>query len=355
MNAGERETKAPPYIDGAELARLVPVARAVEVLEEALRGGLDPEDTPRRPVMEVPAGQVLLMPAAWRDHAGVKIATVAPGNPALGLPRIQGSYLLLDGRTLAPLALLDGIALTSLRTPAVSALAVRHLARERAGSLLVFGTGPQARGHVTALRAVRPVERVTVVGRDAARTAAFAARCAAEGFESRALAADDTAAVRAAVAEAELIACCTTARTPLFPGELVRDDATVVAVGSHEPGARELDEVLIARSTVFVEARTAALAEAGDLITPLRSGTITDGHLTGNMAELVIGGGVPATGPRVFKSVGMAWQDLVVAAAAYHAWAAPHPEGVDGGRRARSTSMSRDPVQPRERREKDTG
>ncbi|WP_428834672.1 ornithine cyclodeaminase family protein, partial [Nonomuraea maheshkhaliensis] len=162
-----------PYLDAATLERLVPMGRAVAVLEEALRAGLDPEATPQRPVVDVPAGQLLLMPAATRRYAGVKAVSIAPANPERGLPRIQGTYLLFDGDTLAPLAAMDGIALTSLRTPAVSALAVRHLAEPGARRLVVFGSGPQAYGHVPALREVRPVEDVTVVGRDAGRAEAL--------------------------------------------------------------------------------------------------------------------------------------------------------------------------------------
>ncbi|MEV4218217.1 ornithine cyclodeaminase family protein [Nonomuraea sp. NPDC049725] len=320
-----------PHLDADTVRRLVPVAGAVRLLEEALLGGLDPEATPQRPVVDLPAGQLLLMPAAAGRYAGVKAATVAPGNAALGLPRIQGTYLLFDGRTLAPLATMDGIALTSLRTPAVSALAVRHLAEPDAGDLLVFGTGPQAWGHVEALAEVRPVRRVTVVGRDPGRAGAFAARCRELGLEAEALTgrgdqtgekAGDQAGERvgAAVARADLVVCCTTARQPLFDGALVRDRATVVAIGSHEQDARELDGELIARSCVVVEARSAALAEAGDVVIPIRHGTITTHHLAGNLAELVAGRVVPGDGPRVFKGTGMAWQDLVVAAAAYEAW-----------------------------------
>ncbi|MGW2216237.1 ornithine cyclodeaminase family protein [Nonomuraea sp. NPDC001684] len=322
-----------PYIDGPVLERLVPVGRAVAVLEQALRDGLDPELTPRRPAVDLPAGQLLLMPAAAGRYAGVKAVTVTPDNPGRGLPRIQGTYLLLDGPTLAPLAALDGIALTSLRTPAVSALAVAHLAEPDARRLVVFGSGPQAYGHVLALREVRPVEHVTVVGRDPARAAALAAQCRALDLTAEPLTAGaptaeastaEAAAVPGAVADAiraaDLVACCTTAAQPLFPGKLARDGVTVVAVGSHEPGVRELDGDLVARATVVVEARSAALEEAGDVIIPIRHGTITSGHLAGNLAELIAGRVVAGPGPRVFKSTGMAWQDLVVAAAAYEAW-----------------------------------
>jgi ornithine cyclodeaminase/alanine dehydrogenase-like protein (mu-crystallin family) len=333
-----------PHIDGVTLRRLLPVAGAVRALSEALLGGLDPDAGPQRPVVDLPAGQLLLMPASYGRHAGIKVASVAPANPGRGLPRIQGAYLLFDGATLTPLATMDGVALTSLRTPAVSALAVRHLARPGARALTVFGTGPQAFGHVEALREVRPIERVTVVARDPAKARAFAARCSALGLTAgtsspdratspdcatspdRATSTDGTAggvsaAVAEAVASADVIACCTTAREPLFPGALVADGATVVAVGSHEPDAREIDGELARRSTVVVESRRAALAEAGDLVIPLRSGLITEDHLAGDLAELVKGTVEPGPGPRVFKSVGMAWEDLVVAAAVHDAWA----------------------------------
>ncbi|GAA2373224.1 ornithine cyclodeaminase family protein [Nonomuraea africana] len=306
-----------PYVEGLE--GLVPLARAVAVLEETLASGFDPERVPARTAAPAGQGEFLIMPAAAGRYAGVKVVSVAPGNPARGLPRIQGVYLLFDGDTLAPLAAMDGLALTALRTPALSALAVKHLAPPDAARLLVFGTGPQAWGHVLALREVRPLEHVTVAGRDPGRTAAFAGRCRELGLSAEALF-PEPALIAAAVGEAELIACCTTSRTPLFPGKLTRDSATVVAVGSHEPDAREIDDDLVARATVVVEARGAALSEAGDVVIPLRGGTITSGHLAGNLADLVAGRVTLGRGPRVFKSVGMAWEDLVVAAAAYEAW-----------------------------------
>jgi ornithine cyclodeaminase/alanine dehydrogenase-like protein (mu-crystallin family) len=276
-------------------------AVAADVLERALVAGLDPEAGPPRSVADVPAGQILMMPAAAPGYAGVKVVTVAPGNR--DLPRIQGVYLLLDGATLAPIALLDGVALTAVRTPAVSAVAVRRLAAPDAATLVVFGTGPQAWGHVRALRAVRPIERVVVVGRS--RTGEFVARCRDAGL-------DASAGTPEAVAGADVVACCTTAREPLFPGDLVAAHAVVVAVGSHEPVAREVDGELVARSQVYVESRAAALREAGDLIIPGVTG------VAGNLADLVTGRArVAPDRPKLFKSVGMAWEDLVVAVAAY--------------------------------------
>lgn len=278
---------------------------AVEALRAALRDGLDPEADPARSVVPVSHGQLLLMPAEWGRYAGVKVATVAPDNPARGRPRIQGTYLLLDAETLSPLATLDGPALTAVRTAAVSALAVDVLAPMSASLLVVFGTGPQARGHVAAIRAVRPVSSVVVVGRSAAQE--FASEV------------DGRVGTPADVASADVVVCATTARTPLFDGTLLPAGAVVVAVGSHEPDAREVDDAVVGGSTVVVEARSAALREAGEVVQAVTAGVLEPSTLVG-LADVVRGMAVVEPGrPVLFKSVGMAWEDLVVAASSWEA------------------------------------
>ncbi|MER7988103.1 ornithine cyclodeaminase family protein [Streptomyces noursei] len=307
-------TPQPPRIlDEADLLRALPMATAVEALRTALRDGPDPEADPPRTIVPVEHGQLLLMPAHRSRYAGVKVATVAPDNPAAGLPRVQGQYLLFDAPTLAPLALLDGVALTTVRTAAVSALAVDLLAVPDAGHLVVFGTGPQARGHLAALRTVRPLTRVTVVGRTPANVERFVT--AARHDTGLAIEAGEPSAV----ADADLVACCTTARTPLFDGALLPPHATVAAVGSHERGSREVDGTTVLRSTVVVESRAAAAREAGDLIPELESGRLAREELV-TLAALA-GGAATADPerPRLFKGVGMAWEDLAVAGAAYEA------------------------------------
>ncbi|MFC9584283.1 ornithine cyclodeaminase family protein [Streptomyces yangpuensis] len=292
-------------------------AAAADALAAALRGGLDPEGCPPRSAIGVPGdGELLLMPAASGAYAGVKIAGVAPGNPARGLPRITGSYLLLDGPTLCPLALLDGAALTSLRTPAVSALALRHLAPAgRPLRLVLFGSGPQAYGHLEAVRAERELAGVVVVARNREGAERLVAHARTLRLPARTGTPQD-------VADADLVVCCTTAREPLFDGRLVRPGALVVAVGSHEPTARETDTALVRRAAVYVESRAAALREAGDLLVPEAEGAIGPGHITGTLADLVAGrapGGGERGCPQLFKSVGMAWEDLAVAVALYEA------------------------------------
>ena len=302
---------APPFLDAAAVEALSP-GEAVDALEAALRGGLDPDADPPRQAVPAETGEILVMPSASPGAAGVKLVTVAPANPGRGLPRIQGVYVLFDAVTLAPAALVDGIALTNLRTAAVSALAVRHLATPRARRLLVFGTGAQGWAHVGALRAVAPaIERVDVVARDRGRVEAFVARCAREhGVEARVATPD-------AVAEADVVVCATTAREPLFDGARVRDDATVVAIGSHEAAAREVDDALAGRATVVVESRGSALREAGDVIAAIGAGALDAGALV-PLAAVVCGEATPDPGrPRLFKSTGMAWEDLVVAAAVH--------------------------------------
>jgi ornithine cyclodeaminase/alanine dehydrogenase-like protein (mu-crystallin family) len=289
-------------MDADAVAAAMPMTSAIEALKDALRDGLDPEAGPPRTTAPLSAGHLLLMPAEWGRYAGIKVASVAPGNGDLGLPRIQGHYLLLDAKTLAPLRILDGIALTAIRTAAVSALAADALAPPDAARLVVFGSGPQAHRHVRAMRAIRPVSEVIVVGRDPDRAQALVSWCERDGMTARAGTPDD-------VATADLVVCATTARTPLFDGASLPAQAVVVAVGSHEPDAAELDRATMRRGPVVVEARSAALREAGDVIQAgLRADDLVD------LAALVRDG---CPGATVFKSVGMAWEDLVLAAHAH--------------------------------------
>jgi ornithine cyclodeaminase/alanine dehydrogenase-like protein (mu-crystallin family) len=298
-----------PYLDGETLLSLVPWSAAITALENAL----GTVKSPPRTSVPTANGQLLLMPAETATAVGVKLVGVAPGNPAAGLPRIQALYVLFDAATLTPRALIDGTTLTTLRTPAQSALAVRDLAAPEAASLVVFGAGPQAWGHVHAIAAIRPVGEVTIVGRDQRRAADLVERLVAEGIPAIAGTADD-------VRGADIVVCATTARQPVFDGRLLAENACVVAVGSHESDARELDDTVFRRATrVVVEERETALREAGDVIQAIAAGALAADDLTaiGDLAGLP-----PATGLTVFKGVGMGWQDLAVAEAAHTAWLA---------------------------------
>ena len=289
------------YLDADTVTALGPAA-AVQAVTDALRDGLDPATDPARTTTHLATGQFLLMPSQTSTTAGVKVATVAPGNPARGLPRIQATYLLFDRDTLALRAALDGTALTTLRTPAVSVAAV--LPRLPDGPLRVaaIGSGPQACAHVTTLASVRTLGRCTYLVRDPSRTPLDAVALATRPAEE-------------ALRSADVVICATSARTPLFDSTLLRDDAVVIAVGSHEPDARELESALLRRATVVVDDVITSLREAGDVVLAIAEGAIDRADLV-PMRDIVTGVTEMSTDRRmVFKSVGMSWQDLVVAEA----------------------------------------
>ncbi|GIF63930.1 ornithine cyclodeaminase [Asanoa ishikariensis] len=273
---------------------------AVDAITAALVAGLDPAaDLPRQTV-PLRGGEFLLMPSERSQaYAGIKVVTVAPDNPTRGLPRIQASYLLFDAESLSLRAVLDGTALTTLRTPAVSVAAVRSrlLAMPGPLRLAVFGAGPQAHGHAATLAATVPIASTTHLVRDDLGTPR----------------AEDV--LRAA----DVVVCATSARTPLFDANLIQDHAVVIAVGSHEPDAREVPAALCARATVVVEDVATALREAGDVCLAVRDGAMRTDDLV-PMRDIVTGRVRPARDrPLLFKSVGMSWEDLVVAEAVIRA------------------------------------
>jgi len=231
---------------------------------------------------------------------------------------IQGLYILLDAETGTPTALLDGIEMTGLRTAAVSLAAVRDrlLAGQHPLRVVVFGAGIQACSHLRALFAVvdgkRAVGDVVVAVRsphdvkvhDIVESADVPAAVVGIG----------TPEADRAVADADLIMCTTRSDEPLFDGTLVRDGSTVICVGAYEPHAREVDDELIARSFVMVEDPATALREVGAVISALAAGRFDSERLIPltACADLDVGG---ATSPLVFISVGMSWEDLVIASA----------------------------------------
>jgi ornithine cyclodeaminase len=298
-----------PYIDADQLRSLLPMSAAIDALEDAFAtaagGG------PPRTHIDVPGGDLLLMPAYGPGGVGVKLVTVAPDNPGRGLPLIHGLYVLFAAGTMAPTALIDGAAMTGLRTAAVSGLATRHLARDDASRLLVFGAGTQAHAHVAAMHAVRRIEHVVVVSRTAESAAALVERLRAEGVDAR-------VGTPAALSSADIVCTCTTSDTPVVDGTLLAAGTHINAVGAYKPHARELDSETMRRGRVVVEQRAAALEEAGDLLLAISDGAMTPAHIVADLGEVVTGATVRESDEHitVFKSVGLALEDLSIAAAA---------------------------------------
>ena len=253
-------------------------------------------------------GVTLVMPARLEDDVGAKLVSVFEGNRDAGLPVVSGAFLLLDGRTGLPRAVLEAGALTAIRTGAASGLATDLLARPAAGVLAVFGAGVQARTQVEAVRAVRPVREVRVIALDADHAAGFAAEL--EGVDARAVA-DPAEALRGA----DIVVTATTSAEPVFPAGAVEPGCHINGVGSYTPEMREVPGELVGRARVVVDSREAALAEAGDIV-----GAIAEGRLAAeDLVELgeIVNGSAPgrqADGEvTFFKSVGLAVQDIALA------------------------------------------
>lgn len=290
-------------VSAEELFSALPLAAAIDALEDVFAGPL-PEG-PARSHHSIGAGELLVMPAWDARLATVKLVTVNPANPGRGLPSVQGVCVCFDADTSSVRAILDAAALTALRTAAVSGLATRYLARPEAERVVVFGTGVQARWHVEAMRAVRPVSDVVIVGRNPGR-----AKELASVLGARLGVAED-------VRQADIVCTCTTSTAPVFSGSLLAPGSHVNAIGAYSPSARELDDDAVRDALVVVETRAAALAEAGDVIVPLATGALAEASLA-ELGAVVRGeaGRISAGQRTVFKSVGQAFEDLAVAAAA---------------------------------------
>ena len=304
-----RDSSALPFVTAADFDGLVSYEEAINALEGALRTGTATEHTPLRSRTDLPHGHLLYMPSQVDGVVGVKMASVSPTNHERGLPRIQGLVILSDSLTLRPAVIFDAAGFTVLRTAALSGLAVRHLAPADASTLVVFGAGPQARGHIEAIRAVRPLRRVIVVGRSPERARELVAWAVESGLAAE-------VGTPAAVGEADIVACCTSASAPLFDSASLRDDATVVAIGSHSPDAREVDTALVARAFVTVETRASSFAEAGDIILACRDGVAADRAVDAELADVVKEPRTTVSGLHLFKGVGEAWCDVTIAALA---------------------------------------
>ena len=293
-----------PFITAETLVAILPMVDAIDALEKTFAAPALPTSPPRQH-MATTSGELLTMPAWGDPGVGVKIVTIDAANPERGLQLIHGVYVLFSPDTHEPLAIFDGGALTKIRTAAVSGLATRHLARANASHLVVFGAGVQAAGHIDAMRAVRPIERVTIVARHEDAVRALATEAGGSPGTP-----DD-------VAEADIVCTCTTSSTPVFNGSLVSTGIHINAIGAYKPTDRELDDAAISAGRVIVETKDAAQAEAGDIVLALESGAIEGPQIEELSAVVQSHGRATDDEVTVFKSVGVAFEDLAVAAAAY--------------------------------------
>jgi ornithine cyclodeaminase len=259
------------------------------------------------------ADQTLLLMPAWEGgkSVGIKIVTITPGNGARNLPAVQGIYLLMDGATGAPSALMEGKTLTVRRTAAASALAASFCARKDAALHLMVGAGALSRPLIEAHRAVRPIAKTLLWARDAAKAEEQAKTLAKAG-----IAVEVAKDLEAAARKADVISCATLSAEPLIRGAWLKPGAHLDLVGAYLPELRESDDAAVQRATLFVDTRAGALKEGGDLLQPLKAGIIRESDVAAELADLCKGrhpGRKSEAEITLFKSVGTAIEDLAAA------------------------------------------
>lgn len=259
-----------------------------------------------------------LMPAYMRSTGALaaKLVSFFPQNAAKSLPTHLAVILLWDSATGEVLALMDGRLITEMRTAATSAAATQVLARPQARVLAILGSGVQARSHLEAMQQVRSIAEARVWS----RTAANVRRFVDEVRPHAAFAVRACPSAEEAVRDADLIVTATSATMPVLRGAWVAPGAHINAVGAPRPNWRELDTDAIRRARVFVDSRAGALAESGDLLVPIEEGAISADHIRGEIGEVLAGAVLGRTDSQevtVFKSLGMAVEDVVTAQFVY--------------------------------------
>lgn len=304
-------------IDSATVRSLYTIADAIPAMADALarfsagtayqhpRVTVEPPDTD---------GMVLLMPAATDTTLALKMLSMFPRSVSRGLPSVQGLIVLVDAVFGEPVAIIDGTAVTEIRTAAVTALATDWLAPENADTLTLIGAGAQARGHLVALARVRPWAGIRMHSRTAERAAALAEWAGEQG-----IAVEVVGSVAEAVRGASVICTVTSACSPVVAARDVAEGGVHInAVGAFGATCRELPSELVARSRLFVDSREAALREAGDVMIPMAEGVVRPDVIAGEIGGVLTGGkGRLGDELTIFKSLGLPVEDLMTSQMIY--------------------------------------
>lgn len=312
-------------VTAADIAAVLTYRDLVDALAEAFRSDITVPLRHHHPIPQpdgVPEAMLLLMPA-WTaagdgSFVGTKIVSVYPGNGARNLPAIYGSYVLSSGETGAPLAILDGTALTAWRTAAASALASRALSRVDSTRMVMVGAGALAPHLIQAHAAVRPLRHVAIWNRSRDKALALA-----EGMAGLVPGVSVTVAtdLQSAVEEADIVSSATISAEPLVSGAWLKPGAHLDLVGGFTPRMRETDDVAVTRASLFVDTRKGGLNEAGDIVDPLKRGIIAESDVKADLFDLARKTHPGRTGAdeiTLFKSVGTALEDLAAAMLVWH-------------------------------------
>jgi len=283
----------------------------IRVIREAFIRGFGAVHMPARTILNMDDAVLLVMPCydSALHAAGVKLVSVS------AKAGVQAVYELLDPKTGIALARMEANYLTDARTAATSAVATDMLARKDVETLGIFGNGRQARAHFAALPRVRKFKRFLVCGSGRSDLAAFCEQMKNDLGLNVELANAETV-----TQESDVICTCTTATEPLFGGNWLRPGTHLNLVGAFQPETREVDDIAIERSYVVVDTYEGALQEAGDLLIPIKNGTIDRSHIAADLHEIAAGkkaARANAESITLYKSVGCAVEDLVTAQLIY--------------------------------------
>jgi ornithine cyclodeaminase len=308
----------PPFISNDELTKILPPLQVIRMFSTMLENPKFQHQTPSRLNVPNSAGHLLIMPSEIENFYGIKIAAVVPDNPLHGKPRIQASYLLLDAKTMQLLATFDGAALTLMRTPALSVAIANLITPATSVSVTIFGTGPQALAHANYLGLIREIKSLTFVSRKSQKPAEIVQQLSSQPKLLRVIQNTDVNLVNRELGKSDLVITATSAPTPLFDSDLLSETCAVISVGSHEPDRAEIDSKFLSRAMILVEDKETAKRESGEIAQALASQKIN----YENIHEIDQVFKLSKTedflkNPRFYKSVGVAWQDLLVAIEAY--------------------------------------
>ena len=303
-------------LSAEDVRRALPMSGAIEAMRSAFgQLSANQADVPLRTRLETDQGLLLFMPAYLKQsrEIGFKMVSIWGDNPSRGLPAILALAAVIDPDTGQPSALINGEALTALRTGAGGGLATDLLARPEANVVAVFGSGVQARAQLEGACAVREVTEVRIVGRTPASVEAFAEEIRAW---PKAPAVSIVNNRKKAVEGADIIIAATTSETPVFDGRDLSPGTHITGVGSYAPHMQEVDEVTVKQAKIVVDSLPACLAEAGDLIIPIEKNIISQRDIHGELGSIVNGEIPGRESPEeitFFKSVGVAVQDAAAA------------------------------------------
>jgi ornithine cyclodeaminase len=315
-----QSTRPPLHLDALSTAKALPWPELIDALEHGFTQVC--ESPPRHQhKFEVPneqAGSLLLMPA-WRvgQYIGVKQVLVIPENGKRGLSVVNASYSLFNATTGQLLALIDGETLTNRRTAAASALASKYLSRADSEHLLIVGTGSLARHLAHAHCAVRPIQKITVWGRNSNKAQSLCSELRQADIANEITYTDSLDLV---IPNASIISCATSTIEPLIHGELLTAGTHLDLVGAFKPDMREADSLAVKRSRVFVDTRQGALQESGELVIAAAKGLFNADAIVGELSELcakTLKGRQTRQEITLFKSVGAALEDLNAAVLAF--------------------------------------